>query len=62
MARINPAPITEYDLPLMTEGIVAADRALRVKRTAGDAFLAINGETLETPADVAILARMPERG
>ncbi|MEY4982929.1 MAG: hypothetical protein RIR62_1195 [Pseudomonadota bacterium] len=64
VARINPALIAELDLPLAAEGVAVtavADLAARAGFAAGDILLAINGEVVETPADVAMLARMPVR-
>jgi Do/DeqQ family serine protease len=64
VARINPALVAEFDLPLMAEGVAVtavADLAARAGLQAGDVILGINGEAVGTPADVAMLARMPVR-
>lgn len=54
IARINPAVIAEYDLPLQAEGVVvtgAEDWAAQAGLRVGDVLLAINGARVMTPDD-----------
>ena len=53
--RINPAVITQYNLPLSAQGLVITElgqfgRRVGIRR--GDVFLAINGQNIETVRDV----------
>ena len=64
VARINPAQIAAYDLPLMAEGVVITgveDFAAGSGLQAGDILLALNGQPVTAPADVIDLARMQTR-
>ncbi|MDE4134681.1 trypsin-like peptidase domain-containing protein [Phaeobacter sp. QD34_3] len=56
VARINPKTITELQLPLSAEGVAVADPGpygARVGLQRGDVLLAINGDAVTQPSDVA---------
>ncbi len=64
VARINPAQIAAYDLPLMAQGVVITsvqDYAAGSGLQPGDILLALNGETVAVPEDVLDLAQMQTR-
>jgi Do/DeqQ family serine protease len=55
VARVNPAVIARFGLPLTLDGVIATDPGAlgnRVGVQRGDQFLAINGTEIETPDDV----------
>jgi Do/DeqQ family serine protease len=55
LARINPAVISEMNLPLSATGVVVMDAgriAVRVGLQRGDVIDEINGETMQSPEDV----------
>ncbi|WP_432816641.1 trypsin-like peptidase domain-containing protein [Sulfitobacter sp. JB4-11] len=55
LVRINPAVLSEMNLPLESEGVVVVDAGLgaRVGLRSGDVILAINGVEVAHPEDVA---------
>lgn len=58
LARINPAVLSELNLPLGVEGIAVMEAGLyagRVGLRTGDVILAINGQSLASPADAVNL-------
>ena len=60
VARVNPALIVRFDLPLLAQGVVvtaADDLAARAGLQAGDLLLAINGQTITLPEDVVVAAQ-----
>ena len=61
VARINPAVIAEYNLPLQSSGVVVTDPgpvAPRAGLRQGDMVLAVNGELVSRPSDLKkVLAR-----
>jgi S1-C subfamily serine protease len=62
--RINPAVIAEFGLSPDADGILvtqAQDLAGRVGLRPGDVLLAINGEPVQSTADVARLSRAQTR-
>ncbi|OYU17681.1 MAG: serine protease [Rhodobacteraceae bacterium PARR1] len=64
VARINPAQIAAYDLPLMAQGVVVTDvqdYAAGSGLQPGDILLAVNGESVAVPEDVLDLAQMQTR-
>ena len=64
VARANPAVIAENGLSLNTEGVVVTDpgpNGLRAGLRPGDVVLAINGEEIGRPGDVAALLSDPGR-
>lgn len=55
VARINPAVIAEYDLPLQAQGVLvtgAEGWAAQAGLRPGDILLAVNGTRIAAPADV----------
>jgi len=64
VARINPAVMAEFDLPLRAEGVIvtrAEALAARLGLLPGDVVLAINGQAVQSPADVEAAARAAGR-
>lgn len=64
VARINPAVIAEYDLPIDADGVVVTDLqdfAARTGLRVGDVILAINGLPVTDTADVVQAASEPSR-
>lgn len=64
VARINPAQIAAFDLPLMADGVVITgveDFAAGSGLQPGDILLALNGQPVAAPEDVIDLARMQTR-
>lgn len=64
VARIDPALIVDYGLPLNAAGPLvtdAQDRAARAGLRPGDILLAINGRPVASPAEVEAAAREPAR-
>ncbi|MFN3645715.1 MAG: Do family serine endopeptidase [Gemmobacter sp.] len=64
VARINPAVIAEWGLPMQAEGVIVTGVqawAAQAGLSPGDVVLAINGERVATPADVERAARAQTR-
>lgn len=64
VARINPAVIAEWGLPMQAEGVIVTGVqawAAQAGLSPGDVVLAINGERVATPADVERAARVQTR-
>lgn len=64
LARINPAVIAEWHLPLDATGVVvldAQDFAREVGLERGDILVGINGYAVTSPSDAVELAREPSR-
>lgn len=58
LVQINPAVLSEFNLPLETEGVVVMDAgpfAARAGLRSGDVILSVNGASLEHPAAVSAL-------
>ncbi len=56
IARINPALMSELNLPLEAEGVVVTDAGLiapRIGLATGDVILSINGSGVQDPAEIA---------
>jgi S1-C subfamily serine protease len=63
-ARINPAVQAEMGLPMGQTGVIATaaeDLAARIGLQAGDIILAVNGQPVETTADLTRIAAEPSR-
>jgi Do/DeqQ family serine protease len=64
VARINPAVIAEWALPMQAEGVIVTGVqawAAQAGLAPGDVLLAINGDRVATPADVERAARAQTR-
>ena len=64
VARINPAVMAEWNLPMQAEGVVVTGVqawAAQAGLAPGDVLVAINGERVATPADVERAARAQTR-
>lgn len=64
VARINPAVMAEWNLPMQIEGVIVTEAqavAAQAGLAPGDVLLAINGERVATPADVERAARARTR-
>ncbi|MDD7971615.1 trypsin-like peptidase domain-containing protein [Roseinatronobacter alkalisoli] len=64
VARINPAVIAEFDLPLNADGVLVTDTqdfAARTGLRIGDILLSINGEAITAPDDVMRMANTQSR-
>lgn len=65
VARINPAVLAEFDLPMQAAGVVVTEAealAARLGLVPGDILLAINGAAMRDTADVERAARGAARG
>jgi S1-C subfamily serine protease len=63
-ARINPAVQAEMGLPMGQTGVIATaaeDLAARIGLQAGDIILAVNGQPVETTADLTRISAEPSR-
>ena len=64
VARVNPALIAEMNLPLAAQGVVVTNAtgfAARAGFAPGDILLAVNGQAVQSPKDVADDARAATR-
>jgi Do/DeqQ family serine protease len=64
VARVNPALIAEMNLPLAAQGVVVTNAtgfAARAGFATGDILLAVNGQAVQSPKDVADDARAATR-
>ena len=64
VAALDPALIDRLGLPLSSEGVVVTEVSGRARRTGlrpGDVLLAVNGQALSAPSDLADVAARPGR-